>query len=77
MAKAITEYHPLLKFQRAPVLHTGRLDNSIEVYRVTFMKRLLKSVTYAINGLLSALKTERNLRIDNTAILIAIAFDSI
>ena len=38
------------------------------------MKRFLKSVTYAINGLLSALKTERNLRIDIAAMLIAIAF---
>jgi diacylglycerol kinase len=41
---------------------------------MTFMKRFLKSVTYAINGLLSALKTERNLRIDIAAMLIAIAF---
>ena len=44
------------------------------MYWVTFMKRFLKSVTYAINGLLSALKTERNLRIDIAAMLIAIAF---
>ena len=41
---------------------------------MTFMKRFLKSVTYAINGLMSALKTERNLRIDIAAMLIAIAF---
>ena len=38
------------------------------------MKRFLKNVTYAINGLLSALKTERNLRIDIAAMLVAIAF---
>jgi len=38
------------------------------------MKRFLKSVTYAINGLISALKTERNLRIDIAASFIAIAF---
>jgi diacylglycerol kinase len=38
------------------------------------MKRFLKSVTHAINGLISALKTERNLRIDIAAMLIAIAF---
>ena len=38
------------------------------------MKKFLKSVTYAINGLYSALKTERNLRIDIAAMLIAIAF---
>ena len=37
------------------------------------MKRFLKSVTYAINGLLSALKTERNLRIHIIAMFIAIA----
>jgi len=73
MAEAIAD-RPLLKFQRAPVLCVDRLDNSIEVYRVTFMKRFLKSVTYAINGLMSALKTERNLRIDIAAMLIAIAF---
>ena len=41
---------------------------------MTFMKRFLKSVTYAINGLISALKTERNLRIDIAASLVAIAF---
>ena len=40
---------------------------------MTFMKRFLKSVTYAINGLFSALKTERNLRIDIAAMLVAIA----
>ena len=58
----------------APAMCIARLGNSIQVHRVTFMKRFLKSLTYAVNGLFSALKTERNLRIDIAAMFIAIAF---
>ena len=37
------------------------------------MKRFIKSVTYALEGLFSALKTERNLRIHIVAMFIAMA----
>jgi len=37
------------------------------------MKGFIKSVTYALDGLFSALKTERNLRIHIVAMFIAIA----
>jgi diacylglycerol kinase len=37
------------------------------------MKGFIKSVSYALDGLFSALKTERNLRIDVIAVLIAVA----
>jgi diacylglycerol kinase len=37
------------------------------------MKGFIKSVTYALDGLFSALKTERNLRIHIVAVFIAIA----